>query len=73
MLHFMSVLEDDFPLINPSIWPSGCLITPFYSKLMPDQHFTLIAPDAGIPPASISPINPSGNDEAAEALPHPTL
>nr|CAD7587621.1 unnamed protein product [Timema genevievae] len=34
----ISVKEDDFPMINISdIWPSGCLIAPYYGKLLPEQ------------------------------------
>nr|CAD7201566.1 unnamed protein product [Timema douglasi] len=34
----ISVKEDDFPMINNGdIWPSGCLIAPFYGKLLPEQ------------------------------------
>nr|CAD7586086.1 unnamed protein product [Timema genevievae] len=34
----LTVKEDDFPMINISdIWPSGCLIAPYYGKLLPEQ------------------------------------
>jgi hypothetical protein len=33
----ISVMEDEFALINNiGVWPSGCLIAPYYGKLMPD-------------------------------------
>jgi hypothetical protein len=69
----VSVFEDDFPLTNPAVWPSGCLMAPFYGKLTPDQHFTPVALEAGIPSASISAIDPTGDDEIAEVLPYPTV
>jgi hypothetical protein len=48
----ISVNEDDFPLINnTSVWPSGCLIAPFYGRLNADQIYR---PDA---PATL--LNPS--------------
>jgi hypothetical protein len=32
------VNKDKLPLItNTSMWPNGCVITPFYGKLTPDQ------------------------------------
>jgi hypothetical protein len=35
---YVSVTEDDFPLIhNTGVWPEGCLIAPFYGRLNPDQ------------------------------------
>jgi hypothetical protein len=37
----ISVTEDEFSLINnTAVWPSGCLIAPYYGKLTPDQIFT---------------------------------
>jgi hypothetical protein len=64
--------EDEFPLINDSgVWPTGCLIAPYYGRLMPDQVFTPVTPDAGVPPASNSLTNPVGNDAAVRAAPHP--
>jgi hypothetical protein len=34
----VSVLEDEFMLINNTgVWPTGCLISPFYGRLTPDQ------------------------------------
>jgi hypothetical protein len=39
----ISVMEDEFSLINNiGVWPSGCIIAPYYDKLMPDQTFTLV-------------------------------
>jgi hypothetical protein len=68
----ISVKEDDFPLINDTgIWPSGCLIAPYYGKLMPDQIFTSVTPDAGVHPAPSSSADPVSNDTAAEAVPQP--
>jgi hypothetical protein len=44
----VSVLEDEFPLINNTgIWPAGCVIDPFYGKLTPDQIYSLSAPVIG--------------------------
>jgi hypothetical protein len=46
----ISVTEDQFSLINDTgIWPSGCLIAPYYGKLSPEQIFTTCAPDTGTP------------------------
>jgi hypothetical protein len=68
----ISVAQDEFPLINDSgVWPTGCLIAPYYGRLMPDQVFTPVTPDARVPPASNSLTNPVGNDAAVEAAPHP--
>jgi hypothetical protein len=54
----ISVAEDEFPLIDDTgVWPSGCLIAPYYGKLTPDQIFT---PEAGAPDAaSNSASNPA--------------
>jgi hypothetical protein len=68
----VSVAEDEFPLINDSgVWPTGCLIAPYYGRLTPDQVFTPITPDAEVPPASNSLTNPVDNDAAVQAAPHP--
>jgi hypothetical protein len=59
----ISVTEDEFSLINnTSIWPSGCLIAPYYGKLTPDQIFTTSTPEAGAPAVSIK--SAAGNDGA---------
>jgi hypothetical protein len=60
------VMEDEFPLINNTgVWPSGCIIAPYYGKLTPDQVFTPCTPEAGAPAAAIkSAANPAGNDGA---------
>jgi hypothetical protein len=62
----ISVTEDEFALINNiGVWPSGCLIAPYYGKLTPDQMFTPSTPEAGAPGAAInSAANPAGNDGA---------
>jgi hypothetical protein len=37
----ISVTEDEFALINNiGVWPSGCLIAPYYRKVTPAQIFT---------------------------------
>ena len=42
------VLEDEFPLINNTgVWPTGCLIAPFYGKLKPDQMYSPSTPVTG--------------------------
>jgi hypothetical protein len=39
------VNEDDFPLINNTgVWPNGCLITPFFGKLTPEQIYSPSTP-----------------------------
>jgi hypothetical protein len=44
----VSVLEDEFPLINNTgVWPAGCLIAPFYGKLTPDMIYSPSAPVIG--------------------------
>jgi hypothetical protein len=65
-LFHISVTEDEFALINNiGVWPSGCLIAPYYGKLTSDQIFTLSTPEAGAPAAAInSAANPAGNDGA---------
>jgi hypothetical protein len=62
----ISVTEDEFALINNiGVWPSGCLIAPYYDKLTPDQTFSPSTPEAGAPAAAInSAANPAGNDGA---------
>jgi hypothetical protein len=62
----ISVTEDEFALINNiGVWPSGCLIAPYYSKLTPDEIFTPSTPEAGAPAAAINyAANPAGNDVA---------
>jgi hypothetical protein len=55
------VNEDEFSLINDAgVWPSGCLIAPYYGKLTPDQIFSPSTPEAG----GSSAVNPAGNDGA---------
>jgi hypothetical protein len=47
---YISVNEEDFPLINNTgVWLSGCLIAPFYGKLTTNQIYV-----SGSPPASES-------------------
>jgi hypothetical protein len=60
------VTEDDFPQINSAdVWPTGCLIAPYYGKLMPDQIFTPSTPETGTPVASIiTAADPAVNDGA---------
>jgi hypothetical protein len=44
----VSVLEDEFPLINNTgVWPTGCLIAPFYGRLTPDQVYAPSTPVIG--------------------------
>jgi hypothetical protein len=46
----ISVNEEDFPLINnTAVWPSGCLIAPFYGKLTSDQVYSSSAPLTSVP------------------------
>jgi hypothetical protein len=69
----ISVAEDEFRLINDSgAWSAGCLIAPYYGKLMPDQVFTPIAPGEGVQPALSSLAHPVGNAVVIEAAPHST-
>jgi hypothetical protein len=60
----ISVTEDESSLINnTAVWPSGCLIAPYYGMLTPDQIFTPGTPDAGALPANgNSAVDPAGND-----------
>jgi hypothetical protein len=60
----ISVTEDEFPLINDaSVWPSECLIAPYYGKLAPDQVFTPNTTEAGVSDASVkSAVNTAGSD-----------
>jgi hypothetical protein len=62
----ISVTEDELSLINDTaVWPSGCLIAPYFGKLMPDQIFNLGTPDVGAPTATgNSAVDPAGNDGA---------
>jgi hypothetical protein len=44
----VSVLEDEFPLINnASICPTGCLFAPVCGKLTPDQVYSPSTPVIG--------------------------
>jgi hypothetical protein len=37
----VSANEEDFPSIsNARVWPSGCLIAPFYGNINPDQIYS---------------------------------
>jgi hypothetical protein len=46
----ISVIEEDFPLINNTgVRPSGCLIAPFYGKLTTDQVYSSSAPLTSVP------------------------
>jgi hypothetical protein len=39
-----SVVEDDLHLINNTgVWPSGCLIAPYYGRLNPDQIYSTMS------------------------------
>jgi hypothetical protein len=60
----ISVTENEFPLINSTgVWPSGCLIAPYYGKLTPDQVFTPCTPELGASaPAIKSAQIPADND-----------
>jgi hypothetical protein len=62
----ISVTEDEFSVINNiDVWPSGCLIAPYYGKLTPDQIFTPSTPEVGAPAAATKCVtNPAGNDGA---------
>jgi hypothetical protein len=46
----VSVTEDDFHLINNTgVWPNGCLITPYYGRLNPDQIYSVDIPATSRP------------------------
>ncbi|PNF43161.1 hypothetical protein B7P43_G17207 [Cryptotermes secundus] len=62
----ISVLEDEFALINSTgVWPSGCLIAPYYGKLTADQIFTASTPEEAAPTAAVKPAtNPADNNGA---------
>jgi hypothetical protein len=55
------VVDDDFHLMNNTgVWPSGCLIAPYYGRLSPDQIYfspTLDSSRPPSPPAGASPVN----------------
>jgi hypothetical protein len=62
----ISVTVDEFSDINNvDVWPSGCLIAPYYGKLTPDQIFTPSTPEVGAPTATTKcATNLAGNDGA---------
>jgi hypothetical protein len=63
----VSVIEDDFPLLNnTAFWPTGCLIAPFYGKLTPDQVYSSSTPVSGerAPPVASDSVKPKGDDGA---------
>jgi hypothetical protein len=62
----ISVTEDGFSLINDvGVWPSGCLIAPYYGKLTPDQVYIPSTPEAAVSNASIeTAVNSADNDVA---------
>jgi hypothetical protein len=55
------VVDDDFHLMNNmGVWPSGCLIAPYYGQLSPDQIYFSPILDSSRPPsfpAGTSPVN----------------
>ena len=54
----VSVKEENFNLINNTVvWPTGCLISPFYGKLHTDQHFDA-RPNTQVPPVALSRSTP---------------
>jgi hypothetical protein len=60
-----------FPLINNTgVWPTGCLIAPFYGKRAPDQVYsssTLVTGETALPVASDTMnkcVKPKGDDGA---------
>jgi hypothetical protein len=68
----VSASKDDFPLINNTgVWPSGCLIAPFYGRLSADQIYSVVnsdlprpfSPSAGID-APCDP--PAGSDSSVK-------
>jgi hypothetical protein len=60
------VTEDDFSQINNTDdWPTGCLIAPYYGKLMPHKIYTPSTNETGTPVASIiTAAEPEFNDGA---------
>jgi hypothetical protein len=67
----VSVIEDDFPLINKiGVWSTGCLIAAFYGKLTSDQVYSSSAPVTGetATPVASDRVNkcvkPKGDDGA---------
>jgi hypothetical protein len=65
----ISVVEDDFHLINNTgVWPSGCLIAPYYRRLDPDQIYSAMSalschssPGSGV--STLDPIGGSANSD----------
>jgi hypothetical protein len=56
----ISVVEDDFHLINNTgVWPSGCLIAPYYARLNPEQIYSASSRPAS-PAAGVSTLDPIG-------------
>jgi hypothetical protein len=66
----VSVIEDDFPLINNTgVWPTGCLIAPFYGRLTPDQVYSPSTPVIGDPSPSHPPNRASGGSPVSSRSP----
>jgi hypothetical protein len=70
----ISVNEEDFSLINNTgVWPSGCLIAPFYGKLTSDQIFSSgssPASESATSPVVAGPINNILNSTAVISVAH---
>jgi hypothetical protein len=66
----VSVLKDEFPLINNTgVWLTGCLIAPFYGRLTSDQVYSPSRPPIG-DPSPTHPHNPvSGGNPVSPRIP----
>nr|CAD7462630.1 unnamed protein product [Timema tahoe] len=69
----ISVKEDDFPVINNSdTWPSGCLIAPYYGKLLPEQIICEESPCVSAP-VNAAVASDLGSQEDSTQTPRVTI
>jgi hypothetical protein len=61
----ISVTQDVSLINNTGVWPSGCIIAPYYGTIRPDRIFIHSTPEKGAPAAaSNSAANPAGDNRA---------
>jgi hypothetical protein len=65
----ISVVEDDFHLINNTgVWPSGCLIAPYYGRRDQDHIYSAMSASShpSSPGAGVSTLDPIGGSENSD-------
>ncbi|KDR12838.1 hypothetical protein L798_13261 [Zootermopsis nevadensis] len=62
----ISVVEDDFHLVNNiGVWPSGCLIAPYFGRLTPEQIYSppTLSSRPSSPGAEVSALGVAPSDQ----------